>query len=101
MAKDLTSGEIGHPLELTFLDNRHQRRLLFPKLFSKSGSEMLSKFKQTMELEGVGTEDAGSDGTTVWTNSAITGAKLVDGTMAEQLQLRGVPFSIAGSIFGE
>jgi len=52
------------------------------------------KFKQAMELEGVGTEEAGSDGTTVWTNSAITGAKLLEGTMAEQLKLRAIPFPI-------
>ena len=34
MAKDLTSGEIGQPLELTFLDNRNQQRVLVLSLDS-------------------------------------------------------------------
>lgn len=53
------------------------------------------KFKQTMDIDGIGTESAGSDGKTVWGNSAISGAKLLEGTQAEQLKLRSVPFPIA------
>jgi len=43
-----------------------------------------NKFKQVMELEGVGSESAGSDGKTVWAMSAITGARLLSGSEAEQ-----------------
>jgi len=45
------------------------------------------KFRQVMELEGVGTESSGSDGTTVWATSAVTGARLVEGIEAEQAKL--------------
>lgn len=46
-----------------------------------------NKFKQVMELEGVGSESAGSDGKTVWAMSAVTGARLVNGREAEQFTL--------------
>ena len=59
-------------------------------LYSSDG-----KFKQTMEIEGVGTESAGFDGTIIWKNSQITGPKLVDGVEAELLKLRAVPVPIA------
>jgi hypothetical protein len=40
-----------------------------------------------MQLEGIGSEKAGSDGTTVWSSSAITGARLLDGAEEEQIRL--------------
>lgn len=45
------------------------------------------KFRQVMEMSGIGTESLGSDGKTVWATSAITGARLIEGVEAEQYQL--------------
>lgn len=45
------------------------------------------KFLQEMQLEGIGSERAGSDGTTIWSSSAITGARLLEGEEADQMKL--------------
>lgn len=45
------------------------------------------KFRQEMEINGIGKQTAGSDGTTAWEISAITGARLADEAEAQTTQL--------------
>jgi len=57
---------------------------------SGSGTQLMGgsgKFRQEMELAGIGSQTAGSDGTTAWEMSAITGARLVEDEEAETYQL--------------
>ncbi|MFM7562536.1 MAG: hypothetical protein ACKO81_05840 [Planctomycetota bacterium] len=57
---------------------------------SGSGTQLMGgsgKFRQEMELAGIGSQTAGSDGTTAWEMSAITGARLVEDEEAETFQL--------------
>ena len=45
------------------------------------------KFRQEMELAGIGNQNAGSDGTTAWEMSAIAGARLLEDDEAESYHL--------------
>ncbi|MFO0455632.1 MAG: hypothetical protein ACK5Z0_06445 [Planctomycetota bacterium] len=57
---------------------------------SGSGTQLMGgsgKFRQEMELAGFGNQTSGSDGTTAWEMSAITGARLLEDEEAETNQL--------------
>ena len=53
------------------------------------------KFRQSIEIDGLGSDVSGSDGTIVWTTSAITGSKVLEGTLAEQIKLRAAMFPLS------
>jgi zinc protease len=57
---------------------------------SGSGTQLMGgsgKFRQEMELAGIGNQTSGSDGTTAWEMSAITGARIVEDDEAETYHL--------------
>jgi hypothetical protein len=46
------------------------------------------KFYMRVELPGVATHEAGSDGSTIWESSNVTGAEILTGVRAEQLKFQ-------------